>query len=100
METLAKSIRVLGRILTLTLLALAASPPSFGQAWPVKPIRLVVPFPPGGTGDLLGRLAARDMQAALGQTVVVENRAEYTAMVAADVARWAEIVRSANIRAD
>jgi tripartite-type tricarboxylate transporter receptor subunit TctC len=70
MDASIKSIRVLG----LLILAFAAQA-AFGQAYPVKPIRLVVPFPPGGTGDLLGRLAAKEMQASLGQVVVVENRA-------------------------
>jgi tripartite-type tricarboxylate transporter receptor subunit TctC len=44
------------------------------ESWPSRPIRFIVPFPPGGTADLLGRLAAREMQATLGQPVVVENR--------------------------
>ena len=44
-------------------------------AWkPNRPIRLVVPFTPGGTTDLLGRLAARGMEVAMGVSVVVENR--------------------------
>jgi tripartite-type tricarboxylate transporter receptor subunit TctC len=62
---------------TAALLALAALAPGLlrAQAWPSRPLRLIVPFPPGGTGDLLGRLAAKEMQAALGQPVVVENRA-------------------------
>ena len=65
------------RLLVYLLLALAWAAPAtlFAQAWPARPVRLIVPFPPGGTGDLLGRLAAKEMQASLGQTVVVENRA-------------------------
>ena len=65
------------RLLVCLLLALAWAAPAtlFAQAWPARPVRLIVPFPPGGTGDLLGRLAAKEMQASLGQTVVVENRA-------------------------
>ncbi|WP_426958995.1 Bug family tripartite tricarboxylate transporter substrate binding protein [Muricoccus radiodurans] len=41
---------------------------------PARPIRFVVPFPPGGTTDILGRLAAREMERAFGSPVVVENR--------------------------
>jgi tripartite-type tricarboxylate transporter receptor subunit TctC len=56
--------------------ALALAPlPALAQAWPARPLRLVVPFPPGGTADLLGRLAAREIEARIGQAVVVENRA-------------------------
>ena len=58
-------------IMSLPLLPLAA--PALAQA--PRPIRLVVPFPPGGTADLLGRIAAREMETRLGQPVVVENRA-------------------------
>lgn len=42
--------------------------------WPSRTIRLVVPYPPGGSTDLIGRLVAERLQAALGQAVVVENR--------------------------
>ncbi len=64
------------RVLAVAVLALAAaaSMSTQAQTWPTRPVKLIVPFPPGGTGDLLGRLAAKEMESALGQAVVVENR--------------------------
>lgn len=47
---------------------------ALAQAWPSKPIRLIVPFPPGGPTDVIGRSAAQILQAALGQPVIVDNR--------------------------
>jgi tripartite-type tricarboxylate transporter receptor subunit TctC len=44
------------------------------QAWPQKPIRMVVPFPPGGGNDLIGRIVAQSLTKRLGQTVLVDNR--------------------------
>ncbi|NML48748.1 tripartite tricarboxylate transporter substrate binding protein [Ramlibacter sp. G-1-2-2] len=73
----------------VALLALAAAAPGAllaQQAWPTHPIKLIVPFPPGGTGDLLGRFAAKEMQAALGQPVVVENKAGAGGLIGSDAA--------------
>ncbi len=44
------------------------------DAWPLKPLRMVAPFPPGGTTDVLGRIVAQRLSDALGRQVVVENR--------------------------
>lgn len=43
--------------------------------WPAKPVRIVVPFPPGGPADLLGRIAGHALNESLGATVVVDNKA-------------------------
>lgn len=53
-------------------------------AWPNRPLRLVIPFPPGGASDLLGRLMAERIGAFLGQPVVVENRGGAGGLVAAE----------------
>jgi tripartite-type tricarboxylate transporter receptor subunit TctC len=63
------------RTLLPVLLLAPLAAPALAQAPGPRSIRLVVPFPPGGTADLLGRIAAREMETRLGQPVVVENRA-------------------------
>jgi tripartite-type tricarboxylate transporter receptor subunit TctC len=67
------SIRLLLCMLSTVAITLPGS--ATAQAFPSKPVRLVVPFAPGGTTDLLARIIAEKMGPALGQAVVVENKA-------------------------
>jgi tripartite-type tricarboxylate transporter receptor subunit TctC len=84
--------------------------------YPTRPVRMIVPAPPGGTTDLLGRLAAERLAEALGYQVVVDNRggaggilgtelvarapAAFAAFLAHDLQKWGGVLRNSRIKAE
>ena len=66
-------IKTVSSIAAVALLCVAAQAAQ-AQAWPAKPIRYVVPFPPAGATDILARFVGEKLSPALGQAVVIENR--------------------------
>ena len=78
--------KTIARIIAVALLGVAAL--AQAQSWPSRPIRYIVPFAPGGTTDILGRMVATGLSSALGQPVVVENKPGQAGSIgAAELAR-------------
>ena len=74
-------------ILAGVLLAAALAPPcAAAQGYPTKAIRMIVPFPPGGPNDILGRVVAQKLTEQLGQQVVIDNRGGAGGTIGAELA--------------
>ena len=57
-----------------------------GASYPIKPVRLIVPFSPGGTNDILGRMIATHLTEVLGKTVIVDNRTGADGIIGTEIA--------------
>src|SRR5438477_2859275 len=68
-----KFTRLLRLAITTALFGMSAG--ALAQAYPARPVSMIIPFPPGGTLDLVGRLLAQKLSDQMGQNFVVENRA-------------------------
>lgn len=74
----------LGRVL-LAVLAVVAAVPAHAQNFPSRPVRLVVPYPPGGANDIVARLLAPKMGERLGQNVVIDNRGGGNTLIGSEI---------------
>jgi len=77
------------KLLIALSLGLAAVTVAHGQAWPTKPVTLVVPFPPGGSTDMIARTLGPQLQKKLGGTFIVDNKAGAGGTVGAGAAKRA-----------
>src|SRR5690349_8038214 len=76
--------------LLAALLLAAAAPWAHAQAWPTRPVTMVVPFPPGGGTDTGARIVAQKLGQKWGQTVIVENKGGAAGAIGADFAAKAK----------
>jgi len=74
----------------LVVLGMLMAAPVWAQSYPTKPVRIVAPFPPGGVADVLARALAPELQAALGQQVIVDNKPGAGGNIGAEIVAKAE----------
>ena len=75
-----------GRMLLVAVAVLGFAPQGAGaQTWPAKPVRIIVPFPPGGGTDIQGRLLGQIFSRSLGQTFLIENRSGASGVIGAEL---------------
>ena len=81
------------------------------QTYPVRPIRLVIPFPPGGSNDIVGRVLAAQLTERLGKQVVVDNRpraggsigtdpGRFGSFIVSEIAKWGGPVKQIGVKAE
>ncbi|MCW5604462.1 MAG: tripartite tricarboxylate transporter substrate binding protein, partial [Burkholderiales bacterium] len=76
----------LSSIAALALMLGAAPPAVLGQQYPVKPVRMIIGFPPGGGTDIIGRIVAQRMGEGLKQQIIPDNRGGASGLIGAELA--------------
>lgn len=71
-------------ITALSVIALALASPAWAQAWPQKPVKIIVPFAPGGNTDSIARMIGQRLSETLGQIFVIENKSGANGAIAAE----------------
>jgi tripartite-type tricarboxylate transporter receptor subunit TctC len=79
-------LRIHNLLVSAAALMLALTTTAAAQEYPTKPVRLIVPFPPGGSNDLVGRIIASKLSARFGRQVIVDNRAAAAGIVGTEIA--------------
>lgn len=78
--------QIFARNLSIVMAALAAAGCAHAQSWPAKPIRFIIPWPPGGGADVLSRLLAPKLAQAIGHNFIMENRPGAAGNIGTEVA--------------
>jgi tripartite-type tricarboxylate transporter receptor subunit TctC len=79
-----RTLRVSALCVTVAMLSAAVAASAMAQTYPVQPIKVLIGFGPGSAADVLARLVGKQMEASLGQPIVVENRPGNSSMIAAE----------------
>jgi tripartite-type tricarboxylate transporter receptor subunit TctC len=77
--------KTLSRAITALVIMLACAGGALAQGWPARPIRMIVPYTPGGYTDLMARLVGQKISEALGQPIIFENKPGANAIIGTDV---------------
>ena len=79
-----------GIVLALSILLAISTAVAMAAPYPTKPVRLIVPYPPGGSADIVGRLIAAKLSERLGKQVVVENHAGAGSIIGTEIVAKAD----------
>ncbi len=82
--------KTLGACAALSALMLVAGAAIAADAWPTRPIRLIVPFPPGGSNDIVGRVIGQQLGERLGKPLVIDNRGGAGGLIGTEIAIHAQ----------
>ena len=87
-------------LLSLCMAIMLAGPVAAQPAYPSKPVRLIVPFPPGGANDIVARLIGQRLNDRWARVVVIDNRGGAGGNIGTEIERWSKVIRESGVRAE